>query len=231
MQFWVVDESNGAGLAIVGTIGFAPQGHYGTPPIMDGQPVTDASLLRKMRGYVSPATGNIVELQQNEDPPAFWLDREVTPEQWRCAMEDPLPQGTEAIVPAVLVRAVLKPDATAQRQATDLSLAKAQKRMEIDKRYALEAYCPFPWTNGKTYQISPELERGLSVVNAGKESIEWTAADNTRQALTAQEFKDLCKAVFDRGQAKFLVRRAKKDEVDALSTIEEVEDYDVSTGW
>jgi hypothetical protein len=231
MQFWVVDESNGGGLSIIGTKGFAPQVHYGPPPVLNGEPVTDPALLRKMRGYVSPATGNIIELDANDEPPAFWFDSEANPPQWRNSVEDLVPENIDPIVPATLFRAVLKPGASGLKASSELLAAKAAKKAEVERRYALEAYSPFQCSNGKTYQISPELERGLSVVNAGKESIEWTAADNTRQSFTAQEFKDLCKAIFDRGQAKFLVRRAKKDEIDALTTLQEVEDYDVTTGW
>lgn len=135
--------------------------------------------------------------------------------------------GTEVIVNQALENAY---------QSTELARQKANKKDEIESQYAIQSGSDHTFTtNGKAYQTDGEsqlrINHGITYLNTGESTIEWTAADNTRSTITAANFKLLGKEIFERNQSHYVTLRSKKSDVDAATTVASVTAYDATTGW
>jgi hypothetical protein len=59
----------------------------------------------------------------------------------------------------------------------------------------------------------------------------WIAENNTITVMTIEEFKAFAIAACDHVATLYAVARAHKDAVDALTTYEDVQAYDIAAGW
>ena len=122
--------------------------------------------------------------------------------------------------------------AEAHADITDWRLAAARREKKLAIQYEYEVRKSADYTfNSKDYQVSDNIRDGLNYINSGETSIDWTATDNTRSTFTAADFQSMAQGIFERGQALFLTMRTKKAAVDVLSTVNEVNNYDETSGW
>jgi hypothetical protein len=59
----------------------------------------------------------------------------------------------------------------------------------------------------------------------------WIAEDNTIVQMTVEEFKDFALTACDYIATLYAVARYHKDSIDALTALQEVQDYDIEAGW
>lgn len=167
------------------------------------------------------------------DPiPSYWIDNGV----WKDSSVDVPPENTIPVsttnTPLRLAEAVINMSNKQTFLASRLSNTKVRKILQIETKYKQLCAEDYLWTDGKLYQVSDDLRDGLNAINTGLYTDRpWMAKDNTLRTFTVTEFKELGKAIFDRGDAYFVKKQIKKAEVNALTTEASVNSYSVSTGW
>ncbi len=108
------------------------------------------------------------------------------------------------------------------------------KKIAEIKTYYDQLSQTFTYQN-HTYQTDKEAELNLSasltVIELGTiSSIIWRTLDNQMVEFTSEAFKTFCTAVFEFKQNNFMTKVHHIDNVRALTTVEEVENYDFTTG-
>ena len=216
-----------------------------------GEQVNDISILDIQWYYNHPGTNAKVVITEQESVPAhyqskitlewstipilsqFWNDNGI----WKNASIDIPPEGTtlfsaDTVTPVKLVEALINSTAKTAAVANELANLKLAKIAEIEKKYKELCAEDYLWTDGKLYQVSDDLIDGLNAVNTGLYiDRPWMAKDNTLRTFTVAEFKELGKAIFDRGDLYFVKKQTKKAEVNALITKASVNSYNVDIGW
>lgn len=113
----------------------------------------------------------------------------------------------------------------------DLSVAKAEKRALAKKQRDATEFSPFTY-NGMTFDGDADAQRRISVLaSAAKSAIaashtftkEFTLADNSVVQLTAEDFVGIEMAKLWQVEAAFTEYRNKKAQIEAATTIEELE--------
>lgn len=150
-----------------------------------------------------------------------------------------LAEGTPALVDGVWTRQWVVTDAAPDAAEERFSKAKEAKRQAVNavRRRMENAVAPTPFgavecdvdSRGK---INGAAVMAMLAIQAGQPfSINWTMADNSVQALNAQEMIALGQAVGAYIAGLHAIGSAKKAAVDACSSVAELQAMDVDEGW
>lgn len=114
-----------------------------------------------------------------------------------------------------------------------LSKAKQDKKKEInDQRDRLVNSLTDLTKNNKKYYfdrsiLSRQNMAMAAITLGGNETIEWVTEDNTIVALTNQEVLSICSQICSADEREYKLARKRKDEVEGLTTIKKVRDFDI----
>lgn len=121
--------------------------------------------------------------------------------------------------------------------ASELELVKEAKRTEINDLRTAKLYGGYtdPWGvrwNSTAVDIQ-NLNAVLTLILAGAitNDVDWHDLDNVSHTMTAVNMITLAGGLGVFGQTCYAVSWIHKNNVDALTTISEVEAYDSTTGW
>lgn len=261
MISYVVDDASGTGLAVISCEGFVPPVHYGNPPLRNGEFVLDGSKLRRREAYRDLDTGMImfasVAPEYYRDWPVssgpgmwktpvpspvkfYWEDTTVTPHVWKDNAVDPAPEGVQLhdtrVTPSIFWHVDVDPAKDSSIDTDKLNFAKGLKIQALKQKFDSIITAPFTWTDGHTYQADAEARRNLGnalsiVMDNSPATRTWYDIANVQRTFTASDFKAMCKAMWDRGDAAFDVLQTKKNEIIALTTLVAVKAYDETAGW
>lgn len=224
-----IDPDTGAQVA---TLSYLDLRYFYTIPESETQVTLDAEN-SDIPTYYKRKTTNTWHTPVPNPIPEYWDDNGT----WKDASVNVPPEGTTKFVaslnvPARQVEALINETAKVDHVAQELVRLKSAKSAKIEQKYKALCAEDYLWTDGKLYQVSDDLRDGLNAVNTGLYTDRpWMAKDNTLRTFTVTEFKELGKAIFDRGDLYFIVKQTKKAEVNALTTASLVNAYDVNAGW
>ena len=196
-----------------------------------GEQVTTAEFLDIVYYYLTPDDVR-VDITENAIIPLFWRLNEEDP-VWKST--DDVPVAPDALLihdPERRAEATINSGLHSAFKTNQLIELKNNKNSQIEAKYRQLCAEDFLWTDGKLYQVSDDLRDGLNAINTGLYTNRpWMARDNTLKIFTIEEFKSLGKAIFDRGDAYFVIKQTKKAEVASLTTKAAIDNYDINAGW
>jgi hypothetical protein len=196
-----------------------------------GEQVNTAEFLDVAYYYLTPDNVR-VDIAENGIIPLFWKLDEQSPSWTSTDVQAIDPQASMIFDPTRRAEASINTGLHTTFVAAELARAQARKNTQIENKYRELCAEDYLWTDGKLYQVSDDLRDGLNAINTGLYADRpWMAKDNTLKTFTVAEFKALGKAIFDRGDAYFVVKQIKKAEVNSLTTIAAVNAYDINAGW
>lgn len=119
----------------------------------------------------------------------------------------------------------------------DLKEAKAAKKQSINNHRDYLIYIvKYTWTDGNKYDMDSTSQFKMVATmmhhNAGHTlpaDFKWRDADNTDRAFTNTQFKDFAKDLWTRGNDIHVASKTHKDNIDALTTVADVDAYDYLT--
>ena len=122
--------------------------------------------------------------------------------------------------------------------STDIAVLKSNKQMDITTLRSTKEVSGFTFGDVR-YDTKPDslqningMVTGLLISGEFPARFQgWIAEDNSIVEMTVPEFKQFALAARDYISTLYAVCRAKKDEIDALITIDDVLNYDTSAGW
>ena len=121
--------------------------------------------------------------------------------------------------------------------STDIAALKTAVKEKINLERERRNQLPIEYENIE-WDADPQSQRNVSAwmatLAAGEslpEGFQWRAADNTNHQADAAFVNGLGTAMTLRGTLLYQTSWAKKAQVDAMTTVELVNQYDVTTGW
>jgi hypothetical protein len=71
----------------------------------------------------------------------------------------------------------------------------------------------------------------IALAGGANNTVEWKTMYGTKVTLTLQKFLELIVVAAERGKSIFAIAETKEAEINALTSIEELETYNVQANW